>query len=467
MLSRNIVFACLFFLMIASSAVAAGFVQATVPSQVWEQYYESDGMINSSIRRVVQTPDAGYAMATQDVRKYTPPVVSLIKTNSSGSLEWQKKFQMQGPYGFAQTTEGGYIIAGALVKTLPEDPQSVIGLGDVLLIQTDSEGNINWNKTLPYLGFQSAMIQSSDGGLLLAGDSDSRVWIVKTDANGNIQWNNTLPVSEELAASPILMETKNGEYAVAAGLELIKLDSSGRLLWNKAVSINTELEAKNVVQSSDDGFVFLAVNKQTSTSQTLKIDEKGDLQWNKTYSGLVNVITLDGAHGGPPFNVTFHGILDAGIQTSDGGYIFTGNMPDFTGYGKILVVKTAYNGEVEWNQTFGGIAQHNNGYLGKVVIQARDGSLIVGGSWSLTESVNSYYLTKINASLPPPSATPLPTTSSSWPSTYEVICIFAAAATLTAATGGALIIRGRKKKQSKFRVNQKSSLSSSVWALPC
>jgi hypothetical protein len=89
--------------------------------------------------------------------------------------------------------------------------------------------------------------------------------------------------------------------------------------------------------------------------------------------------------------VTFHGVLDAGAQIGADGYVFTGNLPDFTGYGKMLVVKTSFNGEVEWNQTFGGIVQHNNGYLGKAVIQARDGCLIVGGSWSLTESVTSYY----------------------------------------------------------------------------
>ena len=80
-------------------------------------------------------------------------------------------------------------------------------------------------------------------------------------------------------------------------------------------------------------------------------------------------------------------------QTSDGGYIITGNTGYSNGDGVIYLIKTDASGVEQWSQTFGGIGS----YSGNCVQQTTDGGYIICGN-KYSDGYNDAYLIKTDAS---------------------------------------------------------------------
>jgi hypothetical protein len=95
-----------------------------------------------------------------------------VKTNSKGIKEWEKTYGESGldsAYAVQQTTDGGYIFAGETFSL------GAYGWTDAWLVKTDSEGNVEWEKTIGGSGddLASAVQQTVDGGYVIAGCTDS------------------------------------------------------------------------------------------------------------------------------------------------------------------------------------------------------------------------------------------------------------------------------------------------------
>jgi hypothetical protein len=127
---------------------------------------------------------------------------------------------------------------------------SLFVLASCLLISSVEASSEIWSQT--YGGTSSdeaeAMVQTSDGGYALAGDTTSfgagsyDFWLVKVDANGNMEWNQTYGgTNYDYARS--LVETSDGGYALAgytgflfaesADFWLVKTDANGNMEWNQ------------------------------------------------------------------------------------------------------------------------------------------------------------------------------------------------------------------------------------------
>jgi inosine/xanthosine triphosphate pyrophosphatase family protein len=64
--------------------------------------------------------------------------IFLIKTDASGNIQWAKTFggtDWEEAYSIQQTSDGGYIVAGATYSF-------GAGYDDIFLIKTDANGNI-------------------------------------------------------------------------------------------------------------------------------------------------------------------------------------------------------------------------------------------------------------------------------------------------------------------------------------
>ncbi len=174
---------------------------------------------------VKQTSDGGYIVAGWTF-SYGPGAVGnawLVKTDSSGNMQWQKPFGGTGvdrAYDVCLTSDGGYAAAGYTSS-------SGAGLDDLFLIRTDSAGNELWTRTIGGSGRdygQSIAQSTSDGGFFIAGYTLSigagseDAWFVKTDLNGNMLWNKTLGGSASDAANSVEVTSDGG--AVLAGYTL-------------------------------------------------------------------------------------------------------------------------------------------------------------------------------------------------------------------------------------------------------
>ena len=200
-----------------------------------------------------QTSDGGYIIVgpTRPYGSGASYDVWLIKTDSDGNESWNKTFDSTNsdyPFSVQQTSDGGYIITGHTYI-------AGVGLSDVMLIKTDSDGNESWNKTFDGIGEDSgfSVQQTSDGGYIIAGISGSiYTWLIKTDSNGNELWAKTFGGKGAGRAQ----QTSDGGYILVAGDLLIKTDSNGNELWAKALGG----VLRSIQQTPDGGYVIAGNN---------------------------------------------------------------------------------------------------------------------------------------------------------------------------------------------------------------
>jgi hypothetical protein len=329
---------------------------------------------------VQQTTDGGYII-TGGTKSFgnVESDVYLIKTDGNGTEQWAQTFG--GTYSDAgtsvqQTTDGGYIITGGTTSFGN-------GENDVYLIKTDGSGIEQWYQTFGGTGYESgrSVQQTTDGGYIITGsttsfgnDSVHNVYLIKTDGSGIEQWYETFgvggPNGDELGKS--VQQTSDGGYIITGNtLTDANLNDDVRLI--KTDGNGTEQWTQTLGGATHEEGEFV---QQTS--------DGGYIITGNTSSfgnGSVDVylIKTDGS-GTEQWYQTFGGTdLDAGYsvqQTTDGGYIITGVTASFgNGSGDVYLIKTDGSGTEQWYQTFGG-TDFDWGYS---VQQTADGGYIITG----------------------------------------------------------------------------------------
>jgi hypothetical protein len=147
------------------------------------------------------------------------------------------------------------------------------------LVKTDAYGNVEWNQTyggtdLIYTSKLHCLLATSDGGYILGGDTNKfnaqqfRMWIVKVDENGVEEWNRTYREAALARAHPTyeyansVVETPDGGYLIAGttgGLSLlVKTNSTCHMEWNQTYNNGEAIiggEAPTVlIATSDEGY---------------------------------------------------------------------------------------------------------------------------------------------------------------------------------------------------------------------
>jgi hypothetical protein len=174
-------------LMLIFVFLIASAVPLVAASSFFDRTYE--GKRIGKAFSVVQTSDGGYALIgyTQNTSAFSS-VCWLVKTDPEGNVEWNKTYETGSAYSILQKSDGGYILAGGT---------STFGAGgsDFWLVKTDSSGDIEWNQTYggQYGESVHSMVQTSDGGYALVGETESfgvkftDFLLVKTDSFGAIE----------------------------------------------------------------------------------------------------------------------------------------------------------------------------------------------------------------------------------------------------------------------------------------
>ena len=359
-------------------------------STMWSQTYGGSGHNDSN--SLVETSDGGYAIAG-----YTDSFGAgnndfwLVKTDATGTQEWNQTYGGTGndyAYSVVETSDGGYAIAGYT-------DSFGAGNNDFWLVKTDATGTQEWNQTYGGTGYDVcfSLIQTSDNGFALAGYTDSvstggyDFWMVKTDEYGNADWSNAYgELGDDIAYS--LIETSDGGYALAgytdfltAGNDdfcLIKVTSTGTLAWNKAYGGTENERASSIIELSTGEFVLAGYTNSFGAGNNdywlIKTTAIGTLEWNQTY-------------GGP--NVEYANQL---LATPDGGYALAGTTNSFgAGEYDFWLVKTDTNGNLAWDQTYGG-----TGYdVANSLVETSDGGYsLTGPTRSFGSGLSSFWLVK-------------------------------------------------------------------------
>ncbi len=134
--------------------------------------------------------------------------------------------------------------------------------------------------------------------------------------------------------------------------------------WNRSFGGGSEDNFRCVEQTSDGGYVAAGSTysygkgtKGYPDAWLIKVDNKGNLQWNKTFGGTY---------------------FDEGYftrQTPDGGYVLSGyTFP--SGYAEPWLVRTDRNGNEMWNKVSDEITQED--YLQYMAERTSDGGYIIG-----------------------------------------------------------------------------------------
>lgn len=275
--------------------------------------------------------------------------VFVAEVDTAGHKIWERYFG--GPYcdygaAVISCPDGGYLVAGGTESY-------GAGCYDVYLIKLNSQGQEVWEKTYGEQGSDCgyALLAAPDGGYLLAGNTDStesgktNIYLVKIDKQGNLLWERQYVDSNNCYAWA-LRPSADGGYLIAGEREdwtvkgggfksyLLKIDVQGKLIWAKSYGENYYSTTYALVQSREGDLLLLGKHESARRSHDLyilKTDSNGKSEPPQIMSGLEASCAY------------------AGLQSSDGGYIVTGQCGSQAGQQQILLIKLAPEGKGVWN----------------------------------------------------------------------------------------------------------------------
>ncbi len=470
-MKTNILLFCLF---LALFAAFQAFTQA--PTKVWDKTI--GGSSDDFAQSIINTSDGGFVIAGYSSSGISGDKTEankgksdfwIVKLNSSGQKVWDKTIGGSGDeqsYSIIATTDGGFVVAGASASGISGDKtEASKGSYDYWIVKLNSSGQKVWDKTIGGNGDDAgtySIIQTTDGGFVIAGSSTSGIsgdkteasagyydyWIVKLNSAGMKVWDKTLGGDNFDLARTVVPTTDGGFVIVGlsysgitgnkteankgmADFWVVKLNSFGQKVWDKTIGGSGDDGATSVIATPDGGFVVTGSSSsgisgdKTEASKGLydywivKLNSSGQKLWDKTIGGSID----DFAY--------------SCIATSDGGFVIAGYSSSGIsgdkseinkGMSDYWIVKLNSSGQKVWDKTIGG----NLDDYGYSIITTSDGSIVVAGQSlsgisvdksEASKGLSDYWIVKLGTS---PSPTTFDSaTSGNWnaSSTWTCNCI--------------------------------------------
>ncbi len=335
---------------------------------------------------VQQTSDGGFIVGGSTSSFGVSKDYWIIKLNSDGKIQWQRAYGGDG-YDYLmsmqQTTDGGYIAAGAT-----ESPGFGAGMRDFWVLKLDDDGDIQWQNAYGGShidGPASAIQQTSDGGYITGGFTYSfgeggDLLVLKLDELGSIEWQKNYGGTGAERRVENIRQTSDGGFILTSATTsftpgssvwVLKLEDDGDIQWQK---VYRDGDAEDIQLTNDGGYILLA--EKNEDFWVLKLEDDGDIQWQKTYGGT----GLDDAQ---PIR-----------QTSDGGYIMGGSTTSFGVSGEdFWIVKLDSDGNIQWERTYGGDMDDEAISLGQT---SGGGYIAAGGTESFGTEGKDFWVLRLH-----------------------------------------------------------------------
>lgn len=355
--------ALLIFIALGIPVAAAS--AAGPPAMIWEKTFNITG--SDTAKDLCQTPDGGFVFVGSTITSSTPHVTDtkallLTRTDRDGNELWRRIYQGPGysqGYAVSATSDGGFVIAGGGSRASSQDPM-------LLLIRTDAEGNLLWERTYGTAGsyFGESVIQMSDSGYAVCGwmsgypDLDFQMYVLRTDPSGDVIWEKTFG-GAGIDQGSALVESPDGGLVIAgwthspgAGngdLYCIKTDASGNMQWEKTYGGSFYDVAEDIAAVPGGGYILAGMTSgpidttnplmsmQRESMYLVRTDASGNAIWERTV----------GDH-------TSDTLAHSVDLTPDGGFIVAGQrMSERQEWEKYLVRTDEYGLSV-WDHSWGG-----------------------------------------------------------------------------------------------------------------
>ena len=306
-------------------------------------------------QRIIQTTDgyvvAGYSFSADgDVGdNHGQDDYWIVKLTTAGAIEWETNLggsSWESASGFAQTADGGYIVAGGSYSS-DGDVGGNQGSRDFWIVKLNRTGALEWETNLGGSGndYGRSIAPTADGGYIVTGYTYSSAsgdvsgvnngsrdyWIVKLTSTGTLNWETNLGGSG--SDYPVsVTQANDGGYVVAGNsfssngdvggnhgsndFWIVKLTSGGVLDWETNLGGTGSDSPTSISETTDGGFIVAGVSESADIDVggnnggkdywIVKLTSGGDLQWETNLGGSGDDIAR------------------SIVQTTDGGYIVAG-----------------------------------------------------------------------------------------------------------------------------------------------
>lgn len=361
----------------------------SVGNELFHKIHGVDGyyFYSGGYSGLVQQTDSSYIFAgtIQDSSHLYDAI--LYKLSKDGDSVWIRQYDdtlFQSGWQAKKCRDGGFVITGGTAIPIASY------MDDVLLIKTDSDGNLLWKKNYGLAAGNDLAFSvdtALDGGFIMFGFSNSNGtglgnqfgdgYVIKVDSLGSIQWSKSFGdiYNDEFWNG---ITCKDGSFICVGQTAIfdpgypsnccnswnkfyiVKIDFASNTIFEKsygndAVGYNALYSVKEL---SNGDFITAGAKWDTVANKIrgviLKINSAGDSLWMHTYENL---------HGPHSDNYLY----DIS-PTSDGGYILTGEanpFPPDTGTQDIWVLKIDSEGCEIANCLFSSVSEYSNGNLSK------------------------------------------------------------------------------------------------------
>jgi len=230
-----------------------------------------------------------------------------------------------------------------------------------------------WNRTYEVSGITSvkSFQHTENSGYIIAGNTRLNAFVLKTGPTGSEQWNITFGRKFIDNRAVSVLQTSDGGYLIAGSTGTYRDNSPD--IWLVKVSPQGQEQWNRTLGGT--GYEVMVFVQQTA-------DEGYNIIGNTDSYGAgsfdIWFVKID-SNGNMQWNNTFGGTgQDWAYSVSQvpGGYIIAGMTESYgAGYSDFWLVKTDTKGEEQWNNTYGGY------YLDGAdsIEQTRDGGYIIAG----------------------------------------------------------------------------------------
>jgi len=289
-----------------------------------------------------------------------------VKVDKNGTVLWSKSFSSPNDdflSGLSVSSSGEIFLSGY--------KSSGSGDFDFLFMKLDASGDVQWSKTFGMANSEISLFtgRAPDGNFYLSGNRDinERPMVVKTNNSGTILWSKTFGTisgEEEALGAAITKEGGVSVFGVLASEKnfLMKINPDGTTAWaNSYAGQHTQL-IYSIKQTSDGGFVLASSDYRCDNTgchsyfSLIKLDPSGSVSWAKAVEGYL-------------------GAGRNALETSDGGFVFTGQLKDSV-YNKLVLIKTDNNGNLLWVKSYGNREAFGEGFF--VDQTSDDGFVLLG-----------------------------------------------------------------------------------------